>query len=169
MPRHFGAQSALPRHVPAQATSNLSAGAQVVRSAIGTGDVKSALTAIAQFFDQAQTAIETVEGKLRDLGQPDARDPRSPSTSYVSGDRITGGVQVQGFLPSVAGQGIDLTFQNGRAKITTVDHNTGSILPADIIIGLSAFANNAAAIAGGLKVDQLYRTGGDPDLVAIVH
>lgn len=31
------------------------------------------------------------------------------------------------------------------------------------------YANNAAAIAGGLAQDDLYRTGGDPDLICIVH
>jgi hypothetical protein len=35
--------------------------------------------------------------------------------------------------------------------------------------GLLVFANNAAAIAGGLRVGNLYRTGADPDLVCVVH
>jgi hypothetical protein len=34
---------------------------------------------------------------------------------------------------------------------------------------LTAYANNAAAIAGGLTVGQFYRTGGDPDLICVVH
>jgi len=34
---------------------------------------------------------------------------------------------------------------------------------------LPAYANNAAAIAGGLKVGDFYRTGGDPDVVCVVH
>ena len=37
------------------------------------------------------------------------------------------------------------------------------------IIGLSAYANNAAAITGGLQVGSLYRTGADPDQVCVVH
>ena len=31
------------------------------------------------------------------------------------------------------------------------------------------YANNAAALAGGLTVGTVYRTGGDPDVIAIVH
>jgi hypothetical protein len=31
------------------------------------------------------------------------------------------------------------------------------------------FANNAEAIAGGLEAGQVYRTGADPDLLAVVH
>lgn len=34
---------------------------------------------------------------------------------------------------------------------------------------LPAYANNAAAVSGGLSVGSLYRTNGDPDLVCIVH
>jgi len=34
---------------------------------------------------------------------------------------------------------------------------------------LPIFANNRAAIAGGLRAGALYRTGGDPDLVGVVH
>lgn len=34
---------------------------------------------------------------------------------------------------------------------------------------LPAYANNTAAKAGGLKVGDVYRTGGDPDLICVVH
>lgn len=37
------------------------------------------------------------------------------------------------------------------------------------VVGLQIFANNAAALAGGLSVGQLYRTGADPDAVCVVH
>jgi hypothetical protein len=37
------------------------------------------------------------------------------------------------------------------------------------IPSLQIFANNAAAIAGGLIQGDLYRTGADPDVVCIVH
>jgi len=37
------------------------------------------------------------------------------------------------------------------------------------VIGLPAHANNAAAAGGGLAVGDFYRTGGDPDLVCVVH
>ncbi|MBF0497704.1 MAG: hypothetical protein HQK58_14200 [Deltaproteobacteria bacterium] len=35
--------------------------------------------------------------------------------------------------------------------------------------GLSAYANNAAAVAAGLTAGVLYRTGADPDVVCVVH
>jgi hypothetical protein len=36
-------------------------------------------------------------------------------------------------------------------------------------VTLSVYANNAAAVTGGLAVGTFYRTGGDPDLVCVVH
>jgi len=35
--------------------------------------------------------------------------------------------------------------------------------------GLPIYANNAAAIAGNLKIGDFYRTGADPDPVMVVH
>jgi hypothetical protein len=35
--------------------------------------------------------------------------------------------------------------------------------------GLPVYANNAAAIAGKLQKGQFYRTGADPDYIAVVH
>jgi hypothetical protein len=37
------------------------------------------------------------------------------------------------------------------------------------VVGLPQYANNAAAIAGGLTAGAFYRTGGDPDAVCVVH
>ncbi len=37
------------------------------------------------------------------------------------------------------------------------------------VIGLPVYANNAAAITGGLSAGAFYRTGADPDIVCVVH
>ena len=37
------------------------------------------------------------------------------------------------------------------------------------VIGLPVYANNAAAITGGLTAGAFYRTGSDPDPVCVVH
>jgi len=37
------------------------------------------------------------------------------------------------------------------------------------VVGIPVYANNAAAIVGGLTAGAFYRTGGDPDPVCIVH
>lgn len=37
------------------------------------------------------------------------------------------------------------------------------------LASLPAYSNNAAARAGGLTPGALYRTGNDPDILAVVH
>ena len=37
------------------------------------------------------------------------------------------------------------------------------------VVGLPIYANNAAAVAGGLTAGAFYRTGADPDPVCVVH
>jgi hypothetical protein len=37
------------------------------------------------------------------------------------------------------------------------------------VVGLSVYANNAAAVAGGLTAGAFYRNGADPDIVCVVH
>jgi len=37
------------------------------------------------------------------------------------------------------------------------------------VVGLPIYADNAAAITGGLVAGQLYRSGADPDVVSVVH
>ena len=37
------------------------------------------------------------------------------------------------------------------------------------VVGLPVYANNAAAITGGLAAGDFYRDGADPDSVVIVH
>lgn len=57
-----------------------------------------------------------------------------------------------------AGDGADLGVQNDLEVM-------GDIFAA----GLPVHADNAAAVTGGRAAGQFYRTGGDPDLVCIVH
>ena len=53
---------------------------------------------------------------------------------------------------------------NGNVGIGTTSPNSKLA-----VVGLPAYANNAAAVTGGLAVGDFYRTGGDPDLVCVVH
>lgn len=52
----------------------------------------------------------------------------------------------------------------GVPNSTRVLYNSG--FPS---IGIPVYANNAAAISGGLSKGQFYRSGGDPDVTSIVH
>jgi hypothetical protein len=56
----------------------------------------------------------------------------------------------------------NITLQAGAAKIALSATHVN-------IPGLQVFANNAAAISGGLSTGDLYRTGANPDPVCVVH
>lgn len=60
---------------------------------------------------------------------------------------------------------------NNSFVCTTTGVGIGTDAPTSKlqVIGLPDYANNAAAIAGGLTAGAFYRTGGDPDLVCVVH
>ena len=66
---------------------------------------------------------------------------------------------------SNAGGSIQATLLgNGNFGIgTTTPHSKLAV------VGLPVFLSNALAIAGGLSAGDFYRTGADPDLVAVVH
>lgn len=68
----------------------------------------------------------------------------------------------------VGGDGAQIDH-GGTAGLLDDDHTQYLILAGRGVVGLSIYANNAAAIAGGLGVGAFYRTGADPDLVAVVH
>jgi hypothetical protein len=56
------------------------------------------------------------------------------------------------------------------AGVTGVFFNKRSLTSYTFnVTGLPVYANNAAAVAGGLAVGSFYRTGGDPDNVCVVH
>lgn len=71
-----------------------------------------------------------------------------------------------------------IDIENKAYKIGDIDTtNNGNYFSIDdannkffsSLSGVPVFANNAAAITGGLASGNWYRTGGDPDYIAIVH
>jgi hypothetical protein len=58
---------------------------------------------------------------------------------------------------------------NDSGTDTKIGTNMGVDRVNFTVTGLSIYANNAAAITGGLSAGDFYRTGGDPDYVCVVH
>lgn len=54
---------------------------------------------------------------------------------------------------------------NGNTSPTVSINNVGNV----IMNNLSIYSNNEDAVTGGLIVGSLYRTGGNPDLICVVH
>lgn len=62
----------------------------------------------------------------------------------------------------VRGREVDVNFAQYASILDGIANGTGTFT-------LPVYANNAAAISGGLIAGNLYRTGADPDTVCIVH
>ena len=63
------------------------------------------------------------------------------------------------------------TGANERMRISNSGNvGIGTAVPTSKlqVVGISVYANNAAAIAAGLTVGAFYRTGGDPSVVCVV-
>ena len=100
------------------------------------------------------------------------------ATAY--GIDLLGGSQSQAFLR--APNNTVMRIRNGAntasLNILYVDASDQLILGTDcsvtmlinpLLYSVPVYANNAAAVAGGLGVGETYRTGGDPDQLCIVH
>ncbi len=81
---------------------------------------------------------------------------------------------------SAAGAGTGWVFRDTAtpANVVTILRTVGGVSSMGIgmtpnsrlaVSGLPIYANNAAAIAGGLAAGDFYRTGADPDPVCVVH
>jgi len=95
---------------------------------------------------------------------------------YSSNAKNEGLINYSGYNGSNA-QFRDLGIYNGKhTRIVFVDGtnsrlgiNTASPGSALAVKTLPAYANNTAAIGGGLTAGDFYRTNGDPDTVCVVH
>lgn len=82
-------------------------------------------------------------------------------------------------LPQGQGSGTDSDTVDRLQAVTAAKSGPNKLvatgktgkLPITVIRGasLTVYANNAAAVAGGLAVGDFYRTGADPDPVMVVH
>jgi hypothetical protein len=100
--------------------------------------------------------------------------PAIPANFLTAYDSATG-VFSQGPVTELIGV---VTVDSGASIIcdsgSTIIFDSGSALVCEpgsslSLLNLQIFANNGAAVAGGLVAGNVYRLGGDPDLLAVVH
>jgi hypothetical protein len=77
-------------------------------------------------------------------------------------------------MPIVYEKAVAEDLELGYGTVTRTNPAGGTMVGSKIgmhtfISDLPAYANNTAAKAGGLVAGQSYRTGGDPDLICVVH
>jgi hypothetical protein len=95
------------------------------------------------------------------------------------------GIKISSILGAAEGVSIDIMgvlVSNGRAafgetKVYSLGGGSFGVqwqggydptFAIDLTL-VPVYANNAAAVAGGLETGQVYRTNGDPDTLCIVH
>jgi len=96
----------------------------------------------------------------------------NPSNAGIGIDNLHGDVTI--WSPVLEGVSFKNDNRNGTllARLTgTGNFGIGTDAPTSKlqVVGLPVYANNAAALAGGLTAGAFYRTGADPDAVAVVH
>lgn len=87
-------------------------------------------------------------------------DPTLADFSLISTGAVTLITDIGGTTLTIGGLTV---FTGNTATFVKV------ITPSLSVTGLQVHANNAAAITAGLVAGDFYRTGADPDLVAVVH
>lgn len=106
------------------------------------------------------------------IAGPAPADTNMVTVGYWQGQGI-----FDNLVCDTSGSGADLGVQNdleveGDVFTDNIKESTsgaGVAIPNLRIAGLPVHADNAAAVSGGLSAGTLYRTGGDPDLICVVH
>lgn len=117
--------------------------------------------------------LSTDTGFKVEVSGGDGLDLMSRSLCNVSNADFTGTISINGVLDMMSANVSNVSQLQTNTIVPT--GNTGVTIDGNLFATsainttLSVFANNTSAILGGLSVGTLYRTGGDPDLVAIVH
>ena len=106
------------------------------------------------------------------FGSYDGATQRNPAgiRAIADGTWTTGTAAPSAFLFETTPAGS--LVRTERMRITNAGFvGIGSNAPTSVlqVVGLPVFANNAAALAGGLTAGAFYRTGADPDIVCVVH
>jgi len=83
---------------------------------------------------------------------------------YTTNINNSGAIVTDSLTATTVADGAGSTLTGGTLTSTNINNSGNANFS-----GLPIFANNAAAVAGGLAVGDLYRTNGDPDLIAVVH
>lgn len=102
--------------------------------------------------------------RVRKVGPTFAGFILANSTGALKGGFVMNGNVGPSIYADGQGYVVNVRNDNGNVGIGTASPTS----PLHVV-GLPVYANNAAAVGGGLTAGAFYRTGGDPDPVCVVH
>ncbi len=142
--------------------------AQIKAALEAAGSHPLQLTGLQQsgFTTFAKAANEWLDSFTASTGKFTASQPAASNLS--NGTTGSGAIVLANGPTFTANPTFALQVGSGAVVLKT---GATSVSLADpfSVTGLQVFANNAAAVAGGLAVGRLYRTNADPDFIAVVH
>jgi hypothetical protein len=107
---------------------------------------------------------------LNSLGDGEINYDEDPSTGHAGKSLYILATSDVVLKPGNSGTGSVVPLQDNLINSGTATFRwKKSTSVSGAFTGLQIFANNAAAITGGLVAGDLYRTGADPDTVCVVH
>lgn len=138
----------------------------------------------------AMTILDTGNVGIGNVTAPSSKLYVNGTTSFIGNSYVKGlmyidsnnfgGAPIISFAVGDTDTGLHSTG-DGQLNLYSNSVNVMSIRSAGVgigetsptsklqVVGLAVYANNAAAVTGGLTVGAFYRSGGDPDLVCVVH
>jgi len=149
--------------------------------------VKAAGATVLKILANGNVGIGTpTPGMKLDVAGGDVRFSHAGLTTYYSdtvdnlgyigqGNQIVTGSAAKDFAISTGIAAANMVFGINNAEKVRIDTSgnvgIGTTSPKSVlhVVGLPIYANNAAAVAGGLTAGAFYRTNGNPDLVCVVH
>jgi len=141
-------------------TNNTVSGVNALRfNTTGTNNTASGYQA-GRYIADGATANETGSNSLF-LGEDTRALADGQTNQIVIGQ---GAIGIGSNSVVLGNDSIVTTALNGNVGIGTTSPKSKLH-----VVGLPIYANNAAAIAGGLTAGAFYRTGDDPDPVCVVH
>lgn len=128
-------------------------------------------TGSALTFDGANVAVNGTTNNITLRAVSTSNTVELQSRPDISCSRLISSSYLLDFA-TVTNQPILFTVNSSeQMRLTNTGLGIGSSAPTSKlqVVGLPVYANNAAAIAGGLTAGAFYRTGSDPDPVCVVH
>ena len=133
---------------------------------------------VIDYVDHATTSFSPLSGRgnvataatTTILAAPAANTTRQVKSIKITNRHASSSQTVQVFVvESAVSYALSENIALAAGQCVLLNDKGWTIMSDQGRVNVPAYVNNAAAIAGGLSAGAIYRTGGDPDSLCIVH